>query len=394
MKAYIRTALSAAVVLTVAAGAAAAPAVAAPAAARTAPAVTAPASTLDEAALRQTIAGLPADDATAAVIRVGGTDGTWHGVAGVRDITSGRAALADGRFRAGSITKVFTAAVVLQLVAERRLDLNSPVQDHLPDLFPSHYPPITVARLLNHTSGLQPADGPGDSFAAQYAARFDSTTPLELVASSTAKRLEFDPGTAQHYLNINYTVLGLLIEKVTGCSYEDQVQRRILDPLRLRHTSYPGADPRIAGPHNRGYQRTDSGLVDVTEWNVSAGWAAGDIISTAADLERFTTALFSGRIVPRAQLRHMLEVPQRITMYGSTDPASYTMGLTRSVLPDGTVGYGKSGERYGYASGIGATLDAEGRIDRTLVYSVNSTNAKSKNGNPRNLPIVLAALKK
>ncbi|MDX3228428.1 serine hydrolase domain-containing protein [Streptomyces sp. ME19-01-6] len=371
--------------------AAASPAAASPASASTAAASRASSPTLDTEALQRTIADLPADDATAAIVRVGGRAGSWQGAAGVRDLTSKQPVLADGRFRAGSVTKVLTAAVVLQLVAEHKVALNQPVQYYLPGLLPADYPPITVAQLLNHTSGLPPADGPGDSFEAQYAHRFDTTTPQQLIASATANPLEFAPGCKQHYLNINYTVLGLLIEKVTRDSYEHQVQRRVLDPVGMHDTSYP-TDPHISGPHNLGYQRTSTGLVDVTDWNVSAGWAAGDVISTAADLERFTVALFSGRVVPKAQLRHMLEVPQGITMYDSTDPASYTMGLARSVLPDGTVSYGKTGERFGYASGMGATLDAHGRIDRTLVFVVNSTDAKSPSGNPRKLPIVLAAL--
>ncbi|MES4902534.1 MULTISPECIES: serine hydrolase domain-containing protein [unclassified Streptomyces] len=389
-----RTALTAAAVaLAIAAGPATTQALAHPAPTSSTSSTSTPhTGALDTEALRRTIANLPADDATAAVIRVGGRAGSWQGAAGVRDLASRQPVLADGRFRAGSVTKVLTAAVVLQLVAEHKVALNRPVQRYLPELLPADYPPITVAQLLNHTSGLHPADGPGDSFEAQYAHRFDTTTPQQLIASATAHPLEFTPGSAQHYLNINYTVLGLLIEKVTGDSYEDQVQRRVLTPLGMRDTSYPGSDPYLPGPHNLGYQRTAAGVVDVTDWNVSAGWAAGDVISTAADLERFTVALFSGRVVPKAQLRHMLEVPQGITMYESTDPASYTMGLTRSVLPDGTVCYGKTGERYGYATGMGATLDTRGRIDRTLVYVVNSTNAKSASGNPRKLPIALAAL--
>jgi D-alanyl-D-alanine carboxypeptidase len=258
------------------------------------------------------------------------------------------------------VTKVLTAAVVLQLVAEHKVALNRPVQRYLPGLLPADYPPITVAQLLNHTSGLRPANGPGDSFEPQYAHRFDTTTPQQLIASATANPLEFTPGRKQHYLNINYTVLGLLIEQVTKDSYEHQVQWRVLTPLGMRDTSYPGANPHLPGPHNLGYQRTATGVVDVTDWHVSAGCAAGDVISTAADLERLTVALFSGRVVPKAQFRHMLETPGGVTMYDSTDPdstepASYTMGLT-------------------------------------LVFVVNSTDAKSPSGNPRKLPIVLAAL--
>ncbi|GAA2405660.1 serine hydrolase domain-containing protein [Streptomyces glaucosporus] len=342
---------------------------------------------LDTEALERAIADLPADDATAAVVRVSGRDGTWRGVAGVRDLETGRKAIADGRFRAGSVTKVFTAAVVLQLVAEGRVALDRPVREYLPDLVPADRSSITVAHLLNHTSGLAPADGPGDSFADQYAHRFDSTTPRETVASAMAKPRRFAPGKRQDYLNINYTLLGLLIEELTGTSYEHQVRSRILKPLRMRDTCFPGNGVRIPGRHNRGYQRTADGLLDVTEWNVSAGWAAGDVISTAADLERFAHALFGGEVVPKERLRHMLEVPEGI------EGAEYTMGMARMTLPDGTVGYGKTGGRHGYSTGMGATLGRDGRVERVVVYSVNSTDAKAEDGNTRGLPIVLAALR-
>ncbi|MEU9253334.1 serine hydrolase domain-containing protein [Streptomyces sp. NPDC048270] len=398
MNASTRTLIATALVLGVASGPALAHAAPAPAPAA-APASAGPAAPLvgtppDAAALRKAIAGLGPrhDSATAALVRVGGSSGRWQGSSGVADIRTGRAAVEQGRFRAGSVTKAFTAAVVLQLAAEGAVDLGRPVQEYLPGLLPGTFEPVSVRQLLNHTSGIRPADGPGDSFEAQYAHRFDLADPRAMVADAVAKGPEFRPGEKQHYLNINYTILGLLVERLTGTGYAEAVTARIIEPLGLRHTSLPSrTQTRIPGPHNRGYQAVEradgsSVLVDVTEWNSSSNWAAGDLISTTADLERFTVALFGGRIVPKAQLEEMFTVPG-VKDSATGEDAVLTAGMSRFVLPDGTVAWGKTGGRYGYNTAIGATRD----LSRTLVYSVNSTDAKGQDTNPVALGIVLAA---
>ncbi|MGW7423729.1 serine hydrolase domain-containing protein [Streptomyces sp. NPDC054813] len=380
------TVLAASLVLALTAGPLVAPALAAPAAA---PATSAPTTAGPDAeALRAAIAGLPDSDATAALVRVGGTDGAWRGSAGVHDLTSGGAADPDGRFRAGSTTKVVTAAAVLKLAAQGRIDLGRPVQHYLPGLFTRAFRPITVRQLLNHTSGIQAADGWGDSFPAQYAHRFDTLTPEQVVRSAVAKGPEFCPGRKQDYLNINYTVLGLLIEKVTGQSYASVTTRLVLRPAGMRDTYFPGTDPRILGPHNHGYQKVTeadgtTSLVDVTDWNQADRFAAGDMISTTADLERLLTSLFRGRIVPPGPwLEEMFTVPAHI------EGATYSAGLQRFEY-DGRVYWVKSGSRYGYSAVLAGTRD----LSRTLVYSVDSTDAKDEDMNPVAKRIVMAALK-
>lgn len=401
VNARMRTLIAAALVVGLVSGPAVAhaasasgPVAASAASGRSAPLVSTPPNA---AALEAAIAGLGPRhrDATAALVRVGGTAGCWQGSSGVADVRTGRDAVEQGRFRAGSVTKAFTAAVVLQLAAEGRLDLDGPVRRHLPGTLTDAYGGVTVRQLLDHTSGIPAADGPGDSFEAQWEHRFDVTDPRVQVANAVAKKREFAPGTAQHYLNINYTVLGLLIEQVTGMRYEEAVGARILRPLGLYRTSFPGrTETGIRGPHNRGYQaipKADGSreLRDVTEWNSSDRWAAGDIISTTADLERFTVALFSGRVVPQAQLEAMFTVPG-VKDFESGEPAAMTAGLSRIVLPDGTVAWGKSGGRHGYNTAIGATRD----LSRTLVYSVNATDAKGQDMNPVALGVIMAAFTK
>jgi len=337
--------------------------------------------------LCEAIGGLPDATTTAALVRLGGTEGSWQGSSGVRDLVSGRAADPDARFRAGSTTKVVTAAAVLRLAAQGEVDLDASIERYLPGLLgPEFEEPVTVRNLLNHTSGIQPGASWGNTFEEQYAHRYDTLTPRRVVESAVAKGPAFDAGDEQQYLNINYTILGLLIEKVTGRSYASEVARLVLRPAGMRHTYFPGTDPRVRGPHHHGYQAVErpdgtTRLVDVTEWNVADRWAAGDMISTTADLERLVTALFGGRIVPEPQLREMFTVPADI------EGAAYSAGLTRLEFR-GTVYWGKSGARPGYSTMIAATED----LSFTLVYSLSDTDAKDTTSNPVAERIKAAAL--
>ncbi|MFD3947420.1 serine hydrolase domain-containing protein [Streptomyces sp. NPDC058579] len=381
MNARTRALLAATLVLGVAAGTGALPATAAQVTS------VAPAS---DPALEAAIEGLPSKDATAALVRIGGREGTWRGTSGVHDLESMRPADPDARFRAGSVTKVFTAAVALQLAGEGRLDLDRSARSYLPELIPARYGTVTVRQLLNHTHGIPAPDFPGSTVEEWYANRFEVHDPRAMVRSATAKKPEFVPGTRQHYLNIGYTVAGLLIERVTGDSYEHQVRARVLGPLGLRGTYLPGAGPRIKGPHNHGYQSMrladgTTGLRDVSVWGASDGWAAGDLISTTADLERFTRALFQGRVVRGPLLEEMFTLP-KVPDFKSGADAAYSAGLSMKKLGGREV-WGKTGGRWGYNAAIASTRDGS----RTLVYSVNSTDAKGQDMNSVALALMVAA---
>ncbi|CAM5257803.1 Protein-glutamate methylesterase/protein-glutamine glutaminase [Streptomyces tanashiensis] len=282
------------------------------------------------------------------------------------------------------------AATVLQLAAEGRIDLDRPARAYLPDLIPGRYARVTVRQLLNHTHGIPAADLPGETVEEWYENRFVVHTPEELVRSATARPREFRPGTKQHYLNIGYTIAGLIVERVTGDSYEHQVERRILRPLGLRDTYFPGADPEIAGPYNHGYQtmRLDdgtTGLRDVSVWGTTDGWAAGDLVSTTTDLERFTRVLFKGGVVRGPLLEEMFTIP-KVPDLTSGDPAAYSAGLSMKRLGGREV-WGKTGGRWGYNAAIASTRDGA----RTLVYSVNSTDAKGQQMNRTALGLMVAA---
>ena len=366
------TLLAASVVLALGAGPLAAPAFAAPAP-RAPVCTTAP----SHQALCAAIGGLPDASTTAALVRMTDNGVAWQGSSGVRDLRSGKAADPDARFRAGSTTKVVTAAAVLRLAARGDVDLDASIERYLPGLLgPEFEQPVTVRNLLNHTSGIQPGVSWGNTFEEQYAHRYDTLSPRRVVESAVARGPAFDAGDQQQYLNINYTILGLLIEKVTGRPYASEADRLVLRPAGMRDTYFPGTDPRVRGPHHHGYQRVErpdgtTRLVDVTEWNVADRWAAGDMISTTADLELLITALFSGEIVPEPQLREMFTVPAGI------EGAAHSAGLTRLELR-GTVYWGKSGARPGYSTLIAATED----LGFTLVFSLSDTDAKDQSSNP------------
>ncbi|MGJ3559348.1 serine hydrolase domain-containing protein [Streptomyces sp. INA 01156] len=218
-----------------------------------------------------------------------------------------------------------TAALVLQLVAEGRVELDAPLTRYLPGLLPDSFTePPTVRHLLTYTSGLQPGANLGSTTEEMYP---PVPHPQPRAGSGHRGRegAGVRPRKRQVYQNIDYTVLGLLIEKVTGGRYEHRAEARIFRPLGMRHTSFPvGPDPRIHGPHHRAYTDIGGRTTDVTEWNMSDRWAVGDMISTTADLERFLVALFRGRVVPQPLLDQMLTVPD-------IEGATYGMALERFV---------------------------------------------------------------
>ena len=361
-----------------------APAVAEPAVAESA--ATAAATQLpplDSAALAAAIAGLPDDEASGALLQVRGRSGCWQGTSGVANIHTGQSVPIDGRFRIGSMTKSFTATAVLQLVAKGRLDLHRTVQSYVPGLLPADYAPITIDQLLSYTSGLPSSDIEHKDPAWFIPHRFDTWTPRQLFdlafyrSDGSVKPLLFDPGTQQNYGNIDYLVLGAVIEKVTGRPYGDAIRDGVIRPLHLTATTVPGTDTEIHGPHAHGYElQADGSYVDITMANPTYQWSAAEMISNAPDLDRFLTALMSGRLLPAEETALLFQVPD-VNLYDPTfdpdDPdaepqhAYLGHGLAQFKVGD-LVFWGKTGDRPGYNNGMAATRD----LARRAVFSVNT----------------------
>ncbi|MCX4679603.1 beta-lactamase family protein [Streptomyces sp. NBC_01433] len=210
--------------------------------------------------------------------------GRWSAARGVADLRTGRPMRAEDRLRIGSVSKTFTATVVVQLAAEGRTGLDSPVERYLPGLIRANgYDgrKISVRRLLQHTSGLPDhvesiAPPPVDEW------RFRHFEPRELIATALTMP---PPDKKWHYATTNTVVVGLIVEKVTGRGVEAEVTRRIIKPRGLRDTYRPGDRTRARGPHSRSYVIAPGGAdgappsrSDGTEWNVALGGAGGALI--------------------------------------------------------------------------------------------------------------------
>ncbi|MEV6239915.1 serine hydrolase domain-containing protein [Lentzea sp. NPDC051838] len=283
------------------------------------------------------------------------TDGRQRFTArsGKAELDSNQPVPENGRFRVGSITKTFVSTVLLQLAGEGKVDLDAPVVRYLPGLIDSR---ITVRQVLQHTSGLYnyTNDLPlsPDEF---EKIRYKHWEPAEMVAMSTSKPLDFEPGTQWNYSNTNYVVAGLLVEKITGKPYERSVEQRILKPLRLNDTSVPGDNPNINGPHAHGYWTVAGKPSDITRMNPSVAWAAGEIVSTTRDLDTFVTALAAGKLLKPAQQQEISKTTAASPQYG--------LGLFVQTLPCGTKVWGHSGGIPGYSSQMLTTPDTKTRLE-------------------------------
>jgi D-alanyl-D-alanine carboxypeptidase len=213
-----------------------------------------------------------------------------------------RVPLAAGdRFRIGSLTKTFVAALALQLVGQGRLSLDDTVERWVPGLVPNGAA-ISVRELLNHTSGLGDFERAATPLILRHPSK--SWTPEQMIAIGLAQGQTFPPGTGWSYSNTGYLVLGRIIEKAGGRPLAGQLEARIFTPLGLRHTSID-ATPRIAGHHSHGYIRIKGVNRDTDRWNPSWGWAAGAMTSTARDVLRFQRALLRARLFSRGLLDQM-----------------------------------------------------------------------------------------
>ncbi|MEU5261244.1 serine hydrolase domain-containing protein [Amycolatopsis sp. NPDC021455] len=272
----------------------------------------------DRSALRELLAEIVESGFTGITVRVHDEHGEWAGSAGVAELGGTAAPPIDGHVRIGSNTKTFTAALVLQLVAEGRIALDTPAAGFLPESGLDER--ITVRMLLQHTSGvfnftgevsgdgtLEPGIpmpyGPAGREWAED--RFRTYRPEELVRLALAKPARFEPGTGWSYSNTNYVLARLLIEKITGHSFADEMRRRILRPLGLTGTVVPESSPEIPEPHAHAYYRAGDATIDITRQNPSWISTGGDLISTTRDLHTFIAALNSGKLLPPGLLAEM-----------------------------------------------------------------------------------------
>jgi D-alanyl-D-alanine carboxypeptidase len=269
---------------------------------------------IDAGELQRLLDDLVAAGAPGAAARVENEAGVLKAASGVADLRTGRPMRPELHFRAGSVTKSFLATLVLQLVADGRVELSDSLERCLPGILP-YGDQVTVRHLLNHTGGVP------DDMAILYRTLYGSRqgrsrawTPRELVSLMDDQPQDFPPGRAWSYSNTGYVLLGLIVESTTGKTLARELGRRILQPLRLAGTSFPGKSTGIPSPGSRGYspplgpelEVMDGPLVDFTVQNPSYAGAAGALVSTLDDLTRFFRALLGGRILPPGLLAEMV----------------------------------------------------------------------------------------
>ncbi|GKU78839.1 D-alanyl-D-alanine carboxypeptidase [Paenibacillus sp. L3-i20] len=297
---------------------------------------------------------------------------SWSYASGQASIYDSYPIKSNYSFRIGSITKSFTATVILQLVDEKKLSLEDTVEKWLPGLVQGNgYDgnKITVRDLLQMTSGI--ANYTTEKFIIEYEKTpFRNYSTEELIGAGLAIKPSFAPGEIGkwEYSNTNTALAGEIIRKVTGETYAQQVKERIITPLGLKDTYSPGSSSHIPGLHARGYSipfgSKDNKLVDFTEINPSWGNAAGDMISSGRDLNTFYSALLGGKLLKSETLQQMLNgVETPIGLYG--------LGMIGVNLPNGKTFWGHGGNIHGSSSFAGGLVGGE----HVMAISINAMHA-------------------
>ncbi|WP_338930800.1 serine hydrolase domain-containing protein [Streptomyces netropsis] len=329
--------------------------------------------------VRQGMERLVTDDKfPAALVATVDRDGrTRNYTAGVADLRTKAKVPVDGQVRAGSNTKTFVSTVVLQLVGEGKVQLDAPVETYLPLLIRGEGidgRDIKVRQLLQHTSGLPNYT---DHILEKVFGKERHTyyQPRETLDIALAHKADFAPGTGWAYSNTNYIVAGMIIEKVTGRPLAEQITKRVIDRIGLRHTYFPGVgDESIREPHPKGYHSAGPGapLEDITKIDPSWMWSAGQLVSTPGDLNRFFSALIGGKLLEPAQLAQMrttVKIPD-----GPEAGLGYGLGLIRTPLSCGGVAWGHGGDTPGYHTYPGVRED--GRAATVVVTANMAPTAK------------------
>lgn len=355
---------------------------------------------LDTAALDKAILIQSSDNAATDLALIGEAGQIWQGADG--DTVAGSRVSPNAHYRIGSVNKLFEAVVILQLAGEGRIGLDAPVRQYLPEALPECFDAVTVRQLLNHTSGLPSEDegAPGPTPNADYFVehRYEYQSFAQVVESTLRPQgrpwpgRHFVPGTKQEYSSFAYRVAGLLIDRVTGGSFADAMQQRIIEPLGLTETFVPDRNPALPAPALSGYvTKTDGTVVDMADQT----GLESSMISTTSDIDRFFLALMRGELLGADQQRELFAIPRDaagnlLCDIEKAPPGTqcFGSGPTTTKLGNGTVLWGKTGHDVGYAGGVFATAD----LRRHGVYAVGRITLDAGDAPALTVRLVQAAL--
>ena len=300
-------------------------------------------------------------------------DGNTVGAtAGKGNLSTGEAPPLDGEVRIGSNTKTFVAVVIMKMVEEGKVKLDEPIETYLPGLIKGQGvdgKKITVRQLLQHTSGLPEFWSGLPDF---FAMRNDYVSPRDVLDMALTRPAQFAPGAKFTYTNTNYIVLGLLAERVGKRPIAEQIEVKIVKPLGLKHTYMPKeGEKALRGKHPRGYHTRDNKpgkLVDITDSDPSWAWAAGSMISTPSELNKFMQSVFDGSLLNQASIA---EMKKSVPMRDGGDV--YGLGLIGHKLSCG-VAWGHGGAIPGYQTANAVGPDGAAAVIATT--AMPQTNAK------------------
>ena len=288
---------------------------------------------------------------SAAVIIPGRTP--WHGVSGVSHGTT--SITTDMLFGIASITKNFMAALILQLAEEGKLSLEDPLSKYLPS-YPNIDSTVTIRQLLNHTSGIFDFIKHPSIWDTIFANVLRLWTPEEILANSVLQPY-FSPGTGWHYSSTNYTLLGMIVEVITGSKVSTELRNRFFDPLSLTGTFFDIEEQITGVIAHRWYDFNADGTPDDISFLIrtseySAYWTASSIFTTADDLARWSQALFRGNVLSRFILDQMLTFHSPTP--GEPGIIGYGLGTVRFApeLFAGEEAFGHSGWVFGYSTAM------------------------------------------
>ncbi|WP_291037806.1 serine hydrolase domain-containing protein [Herbiconiux sp.] len=304
-----------------------------------------------------------------AIVGVQTPEGKWTKAYGLADPVAGTPMDVGMHTRIASLTKMYTGTVLLQLVQEGKVSLDDTVDAYV-DGIPNG-DSITLTQLANMTSGVNTYTS-NEAFITQYFADTSASyTPQELVDATVEVSPAAEPGERFLYSNGNSVILGEIIEEVTGNAFADELQSRILEPLNLTSTVWPGSSAAMPEPFARGFtlngdEAAASGMpTDSTDWNPSWAWTAGELISTTDDLLTMGRALGTGAGI-------LDDATQKVRLESFLDPS-------QSPPAPGAGGYGLQmgcGQGWvghaGELSGYNTTQFYDTATDTTVSVQTNS----------------------
>jgi D-alanyl-D-alanine carboxypeptidase len=297
------------------------------------------------ARLRAVINQFQKDTKTPGVLAgVWSPQGNWVVAQGVANLATGARLSTDMQYKIGSLTKTFTADVILQLVGEGKVSLNDHIAKWIPGV--PNGSNITIRELLSHTSGLgdisYDSDDVDNPSTAAYARFQAGCTSQELVRSGLPPVAA--PGAIWSYSNYGYELLGRVAELVTGQSLSTLIKKRITAPLGMRRTYLPASGSGLTVPYAHGYlAQVSGGPIDFSSLTLSCAGAAGGMVSTLSDMHKWSVALGTGRLL---KPRVWAEARRDQVLADPLIPL-----LTRSRITDG-LGFFEIGGFFGHQGDI------------------------------------------